>query len=77
MEHPLKRLRIGTGSASLGAWLRHIDVLTCIMLVVLAGSRQARAAEGQWQAGGRAGTAWLGRSRLGPVCRNISAPRAH
>jgi hypothetical protein len=56
---PLKRPRIGTGSASIGAWLRHIDVLTCIMLVVLASSRRACAAEGQWQAGGRAGTAWL------------------
>jgi hypothetical protein len=59
MEHLLKRPRIGIGWESIGEWLRHIDVLTCIMLLVLASSRRACAAEGQWQAGGRVGTAWL------------------
>jgi hypothetical protein len=36
------------------------------MLVVLASSRRACAAEGQWQVGGRAGTAWLDGPGWGP-----------
>jgi hypothetical protein len=50
-----------------GAWLQRIGVLTSSVLVVLASTRHACAAAGQWQAGGRAGIAWLDGPRVGPT----------
>jgi hypothetical protein len=36
-------------------------------LLASSAARRSDAAEGQWQAGGRAGVAWLSSSRVGPV----------
>jgi hypothetical protein len=41
-------------------------MLLSVVLVMLANTRRACAAAGQWQAGGRAGTAWLDGPRPGP-----------
>jgi hypothetical protein len=53
-------------SRSIDAWFRYAIVLSFSVLVVLASSRRAGAAAGQWQAGGRAGLAWLDGPRAGP-----------
>lgn len=55
-----------SGSGLIDAWFRYAIVLSSWLLVVLASSRRADAAAGQWQAGGRAGFAWLDGPRGGP-----------
>jgi len=44
----------------------HVGVLICVTLAGLASSSPACAAAGQWQAGARAGVAWLDGPRWGP-----------
>jgi hypothetical protein len=60
------RSRSDHGSCSIDAWFRYAIVLSSSVLVVLASTRCACAAAGQWQAGGRAGFAWLDGPRAGP-----------
>lgn len=61
-----RRRRETRPRAAIDAWFRHMTVLLCVLLVVLANTRHACAAAGQWQAGGRAGMAWLDGPGWGP-----------
>jgi hypothetical protein len=52
--------------APFGSWFSRPGVLICTLLLALAPTRRACAAAGQWQAGARAGVAWLDGPRAGP-----------
>ncbi len=47
-------------------WFYGFRLLLSVAVVVFASGRRAAAAEGQWQAGGRAGVSWLGSPGWGP-----------
>jgi hypothetical protein len=61
--------RIGRFERASGAWFQRVSVLSSVVLMVLASTRRACAAAGQWQAGGRAGIAWLDGPRQGPAAQ--------
>jgi hypothetical protein len=55
----------------IGAWVLRLSVLLSGVLVGLTSTRNACAAAGQWQAGGRAGVAWLDGARVGPTAESF------
>jgi hypothetical protein len=66
MEHETGEHHPPRGSCRVGASLRRIVLLCTVVTAALALPRRADAAAGQWQAGGRAGMAWLDGPGWGP-----------